>query len=150
MSKHIQIESNLSITGSNADLRIPLSTNDQKLFLAHLYDSISGNNSQLKKLPEALVAKLDYVTAELLSKKSESVVLCGIDDVNAHLLCNRINDILKSSVVNKSKVSYVRNGSDTNVNEVIDNIINGKVKGCLLYTSPSPRDRTRSRMPSSA
>ena len=26
----------------------------------------------------------------------------------------------------------------------------GGVKGCLLYTSPSPRDRTRSRMPSSA
>ena len=25
-----------------------------------------------------------------------------------------------------------------------------KVKACLLYTSPSPRDRTRSRMPSSA
>ena len=25
-----------------------------------------------------------------------------------------------------------------------------KVKDCLLYTSPSPRDRTRSRMPSSA
>ena len=26
----------------------------------------------------------------------------------------------------------------------------GKSKDCLLYTSPSPRDRTRSRMPSSA
>ena len=26
----------------------------------------------------------------------------------------------------------------------------GVIKGCLLYTSPSPRDRTRSRMPSSA
>ena len=26
----------------------------------------------------------------------------------------------------------------------------GKGGGCLLYTSPSPRDRTRSRMPSSA
>ena len=25
-----------------------------------------------------------------------------------------------------------------------------KIKSCLLYTSPSPRDRTRSRMPSSA
>ena len=25
-----------------------------------------------------------------------------------------------------------------------------RAKGCLLYTSPSPRDRTRSRMPSSA
>ena len=27
---------------------------------------------------------------------------------------------------------------------------NGKINICLLYTSPSPRDRTRSRMPSSA
>ena len=26
----------------------------------------------------------------------------------------------------------------------------GQTRGCLLYTSPSPRDRTRSRMPSSA
>ena len=26
----------------------------------------------------------------------------------------------------------------------------GDINGCLLYTSPSPRDRTRSRMPSSA
>ena len=29
-------------------------------------------------------------------------------------------------------------------------ITNGKINHCLLYTSPSPRDRTRSRMPSSA
>ena len=29
-------------------------------------------------------------------------------------------------------------------------ILDEPTKGCLLYTSPSPRDRTRSRMPSSA
>ena len=29
-------------------------------------------------------------------------------------------------------------------------VVDGVTKGCLLYTSPSPRDRTRSRMPSSA
>ena len=28
--------------------------------------------------------------------------------------------------------------------------VDAEVDGCLLYTSPSPRDRTRSRMPSSA
>ena len=35
---------------------------------------------------------------------------------------------------------------------VIEEYMTGNVKawGCLLYTSPSPRDRTRSRMPSSA
>ena len=29
-------------------------------------------------------------------------------------------------------------------------VLNAQVAPCLLYTSPSPRDRTRSRMPSSA
>src|SRR5665811_1018468 len=28
--------------------------------------------------------------------------------------------------------------------------VNAYIRNCLLYTSPSPRDRTRSRMPSSA
>ena len=32
----------------------------------------------------------------------------------------------------------------------IENIDPGRISDCLLYTSPSPRDRTRSRMPSSA
>ena len=31
-----------------------------------------------------------------------------------------------------------------------DSAITDKLNTCLLYTSPSPRDRTRSRMPSSA
>ena len=34
--------------------------------------------------------------------------------------------------------------------EVAGDIHNGESRACLLYTSPSPRDRTRSRMPSSA
>jgi len=34
--------------------------------------------------------------------------------------------------------------------EVIDDVNASLPKGCLLYTSPSPRDRTRARMPSSA
>ena len=43
----------------------------------------------------------------------------------------------------------------TNANTIGENITflantNGLSVGCLLYTSPSPRDRTRSRMPSSA
>ena len=35
-------------------------------------------------------------------------------------------------------------------NDQIDSVRFPFIKGCLLYTSPSPRDRTRSRMPSSA
>ena len=44
-------------------------------------------------------------------------------------------------------------GLDANYNEITEDVIlNGTavVNTCLLYTSPSPRDRQRSRMPSSA
>ena len=34
--------------------------------------------------------------------------------------------------------------------EQLEALINCVTEACLLYTSPSPRDRTRSRMPSSA
>ena len=51
----------------------------------------------------------------------------------------------------------VKNGTDyANKGRFVDGDLvrfeNGYLKplGCLLYTSPSPRDRTRSRMPSSA
>ena len=43
-------------------------------------------------------------------------------------------------------------GSTLNAQTVANNInfVADPANGCLLYTSPSPRDRTRSRMPSSA
>ena len=43
-------------------------------------------------------------------------------------------------IVTQDLLLYEMDGEDAN----------GKIIGCLLYTSPSPRDRTRSRMPSSA
>ena len=41
----------------------------------------------------------------------------------------------------------LKRGIDLAVDKVLNDL---KSKACLLYTSPSPRDRTRSRMPSSA
>jgi len=41
-------------------------------------------------------------------------------------------------------------GYTTHEKEVFQRVTEARTKACLLYTSPSPRDRTRSRMPSSA
>ena len=40
--------------------------------------------------------------------------------------------------------------ASSHVDRQIVSILAESIKHCLLYTSPSPRDRTRSRMPSSA
>ena len=49
------------------------------------------------------------------------------------------------SVVNAARVSFAKR------KDILDEKDDKLIKYfCLLYTSPSPRDRTRSRMPSSA
>ena len=44
------------------------------------------------------------------------------------------------------EVTYKRNTEAFNEVDLVPNVL----RGCLLYTSPSPRDRQKSRMPSSA
>ena len=52
-------------------------------------------------------------------------------------------------LVDNTSLSFRQIGDFCGMHELeIKGIADGEV--CLLYTSPSPRDRTRSRMPSSA
>ena len=46
--------------------------------------------------------------------------------------------------------NFVDEVEESNAENIVSLGIGGSYEGCLLYTSPSPRDRTRSRMPSSA
>ena len=50
----------------------------------------------------------------------------------------------------KSKVKRLMEYAGWQEGRKVDISIAEKYYACLLYTSPSPRDRTRSRMPSSA
>ena len=49
MFKHIQIESNMSLAGANADVRIPMTVAQQKQALADLYYAVV-NGAQPKML----------------------------------------------------------------------------------------------------
>ena len=60
-----------------------------------------------------------------------------------------ITPIIKATKGKNSKVFYTLPEYD-NWKEAAEETGTGRGWHCLLYTSPSPRDRTRSRMPSSA
>ena len=53
------------------------------------------------------------------------------------------------TAVDESELEAVKKTQDT-ANDAEQLATGTQAKFCLLYTSPSPRDRTRSRMPSSA
>ena len=84
---------------------------------------------------------------EKLSKIFES----ENDDYSAimtKILADRLAEAFAERMHQRVRKEYW--GYDENENFLIEDLIMEKYRGCLLYTSPSPRARTRSRMPSSA
>ena len=62
---------------------------------------------------------------------------------------NKIRKDIKRGI-NSKKISEISDRAKA-ISEAVKNLTTGNILlVCLLYTSPSPRDRTRSRMPSSA
>ena len=57
-----------------------------------------------------------------------------------------LDDTLHSESINSAVVAHKREEGS----KIFQNKLKYGLLNCLLYTSPSPRDRTRSRMPSSA
>ena len=60
-----------------------------------------------------------------------------------------VNQPAFSEVVNEVRVIYEDRDNEYRESIAVEQDLAG-INSCLLYTSPSPRDRTRSRMPSSA
>ena len=110
-------------------------------FVSH-YDierlSIMGFWDPFKRLGELLLIRRNIVKRYKFRKP---LAYIGIDapDFNLNIECElRICGVKTVHYVSPSVWAW-RQGRISRIK-----------KGCLLYTSPSPRDRTRSRMPSSA
>ena len=100
--------------------------------------NVSAGERQFIALLRAVLARrqiivFDEATANL-DIESESSILDATDTLLDY----------QTSVVIAHRLETILNA------EKILVMSEGKLVGCLLYTSPSPRDRTRSRMPSSA
>ena len=61
-------------------------------------------------------------------------------------------DDLKAKIEDAINSSLEEAGEDISaqIKEQMEDALNSQLEDCLLYTSPSPRDRQKSRMPSSA
>lgn len=136
MSKHIQFESNMSLTGANADVRVPLTSTEQKIALARLYGKL--NNSTVGgDLSERIEKAVENAAAQLRKGGSNAVVVTGIDDINAQLVVLDINEMLKSKAFDVSAPKYVRQGSVQKVNKLVADMKAGIV-GALFIDGVNP------------
>ena len=140
MSRHIQFESNMTLSGANADLRVPLKLNEQKLVLIEIYKSVVGNKIQLKsdiKLDKKTKNIVDRLINEIKSAGKGSVIISGIKEEGYQSLVLEINEKLKSYSFDPSNIILTRSSDDKKISDLISRMNNGEV-GALIMSGVNP------------
>ena len=130
MSQHFQFEANMTLSGAAADFRFPATPTQQKNILAHLYAAITGT-SVSGTLEAGMQTKLDKAVEALKAAGSKAVVVSGIQEVGAQQLVLAINNHIQSEVMNVNTPRLIRQGSATEVANVITAVKNGTIGGLI-------------------
>jgi MoCo/4Fe-4S cofactor protein with predicted Tat translocation signal len=145
MSKHFQIEANMSLAGAKADKRIPLTVANQKQALVKIYNLISGATVGTPKI-EKYEAEIQKAAQQLKAAGSKGVLVCGIDDMDAQLVTLAINIQLNSEAFNPSNAKLTRKGSAKEVNQLVKDLNSGTIHTLLMsgvnpvYTLPNSKE----------
>jgi len=135
MSKHIQLEGNMSLTGANADHRFPMNSVQLKTALAKLYgklngSTVGGGTSDVDEVVHTLVS-------QIRKAGSKAVVVCGLNDENAQKVVLAINKLLSSEAFDAESPKYIRQGNTAKVNKLIADMNAGSV-GALIIDGVNP------------
>ncbi len=137
MSRHIQIESLLSLTGSNADRRISLKPSQLGLAAISIYNKLTGSSLSTKSTDKDNA--ISEVAKELASFKGRALVVCGVNDPAIQQVVNGINAYLGAygSTINTSIVDFTRQGNDAAVSNLVSEMNAGKVDALIIHgTNP--------------
>ncbi len=90
----IQLESNMSLTGSNADKRIQIRPSQEPLILLNIYKQIAKEVENRNIDVPASPVDVDEISKKLLQSKGKSIVISRSNDKEIQLLVNEINTLL--------------------------------------------------------
>ncbi len=130
MSKHFQFEANMSLSGANADVRVPATPTAQKNILAHIYAALTGTTVS-GSLSQAQQAKVEEAVAALKEAGSKAVVVTGIEDKGAQSLVLAINNSLQSEVMDVANPRLIRSEKGEDVKSTIEGVIAGTLGGLI-------------------
>ena len=103
-------------------------------------------------IPVVLVGRSDEIgdTGGLEVIEASEVIAMDADPSSSVRTMKDSSLVRAAEAVRDGKASAMISAGNTGATMASALLRTGRIKGCLLYTSPSPRDRQKSRMPSSA
>jgi Fe-S-cluster-containing dehydrogenase component len=139
MSKHYQFESNLSLTGANADYREPVKISEQGKVAVNLYNAVAKivGGSALSSSALACDATIAKAAKDLTDNKGKSVVVSGSNDVNVQLVVNGINQMLDNygKTIDIENPNYTHQGDDAAFADLVTEMASGKVAALITYNT---------------
>ena len=134
MSRHVQVESHMSMTGSNADNRILVKPSEQGVAIAHLYNEVVGGNLTTTGLNDKAKSALSKLSKQLKANEGKSLVVCGVNGIAEQALVNAINYTLGNygSTIDLSNENYQKADNEAEVSELIAEMKAGKVDLLLI------------------
>jgi molybdopterin-containing oxidoreductase family iron-sulfur binding subunit len=148
MSRHIQFESIMSLTGANADDRIAVKVSEQGKVAVNLYNAVSAQLG-LGSLPATSLPNYDEeiikTAKELVAAKGKSVVVAGSNDKSVQLVVNGINQMLGNygTTIDITTPINTHQGNDADFAALVADMAAGNVGALItyntnpVYTSPA-------------
>jgi len=139
MSRHVQFESGLSLTGSNADIRVPIAPSEQGLVALALLHRIARRHGGIE-VPEVDESSLDAgaldkAADDLWRARGASLVVCGAHDEATQTLVHAINTHLGNigRTVDLDNVSLQKQGDDAAFARLVEDMADRRVDVLILY-----------------
>ncbi|HLG35130.1 MAG TPA: TAT-variant-translocated molybdopterin oxidoreductase [Bacteroidia bacterium] len=138
MSKHIQFEANLSLTGSNADKRYMMKPSQAGVAIANLYNAVARMTGAVTlNVPDAgeLKNAIEDTAKQLVAAKGKSLVVAKSNMASVQNIVNGINVLLESygSTINLAEPCMTRQGNDDAIKNLWKELIDGEVSALLIY-----------------
>jgi molybdopterin-containing oxidoreductase family iron-sulfur binding subunit len=135
MSRLYVYESNLSLTGSNADYRFPIKPSEQTAVLLNLYNELAKATGNETFTAPSINTDVKLAAIDLLESKGQSLVVCGTNDVQAQLLTNAINNLLGNigTTIDLNTPLFIKQGDDSAMRRIVKEMNESRIGGLLAY-----------------
>ncbi|WP_432709951.1 TAT-variant-translocated molybdopterin oxidoreductase [Pedobacter sp.] len=136
MSRHFQFETGMSITGTNADTRLPIKPSEEGPALITLYNAVTGSSLPGGVLPNNTTAEkaIKLIGKELVQNAGKSLVVSGSNDVSTQILVNAINSSIGSygTTIDLDNHNARYAGNDAEFAEFIKEMDRGEVSAVFF------------------
>ena len=145
MSRHFQLEANMTLSGAAADKRLAMSIANQKQALVHIYNVVVGATVPVT-LDAKLKTEITKAAQQLKAAGRQGVLVSGIQDKNAQLLVLAINQAIGSASFSTSGTRQIRKGSNAKVAQLVKEMKAGSVHTLIMsgvnpvYSLPNSND----------